>query len=107
AHLALLTLLAAVRVALLGATLVGAALQPRARSLAAAALGVILYSLIHCGLAAILTALQAWRAALGHVSARQSYEPRVVAQLWAYNLGVLWSSYVAIVLFPLGWGSGS
>ncbi|HLT03671.1 MAG TPA: cytochrome c oxidase subunit I [Pseudomonas sp.] len=107
AHLALLTLLAAVQVALLGATLVGAELQPRARSLDAVALVVILYSLIHCGLAAILTALQAWRAALGHVSARQAYEPRVVAQLWVYNLGVLWSSYVAIVLFPLGWGSAS
>ncbi len=31
----------------------------------------------------------------------------MVAQLWLYNLGVLWISYLAIVLFPLGWGNGS
>ena len=106
-HLALLALLALLQVAVLIVTLQGAELQPRVRSLDAVALVMLLYSLIHCALAAILTALQAWRARLGYVSDQQPYEPLVVAQLWFYNLGVLWLSYAALVLFPLGWGSGS
>jgi cytochrome c oxidase subunit I+III len=105
-HLSVLTLLALLQVALLIGAL-GTELQPRARALDAVALVMLLYSLIHCALAAILTALQAWRALLGYVSARQPYEPGVVAQLWLYNLAVLWISYAAIVLFPLGWGGGS
>ena len=106
-HLLLLTLLGLLQVTLLLGALQAAELQPRARALDAVVLVMLLYSLIHCALATILTALQAWRARLGYVSARQSYEPRVVAQLWLYNLGVLWISYLAIVLFPLGWGNGS
>lgn len=62
------------------------------------------YSLIHCGLAAILTLLQAWRVAYGYVGRTAPYEPIVVEQLWYYNLGVLWASYAAIVLFPTTWG---
>ena len=106
-HFLLLTLLGLLQVTLLLGALQAAELQPRARALDAVVLVMLLYSLIHCALATILTALQDWRARLGYVSARQSYEPRVVAQLWLYNLGVLWISYLAIVLFPLGWGNGS
>jgi len=65
---------------------------------------MLAYSLIHCTLAAVLTGLQAWRVALGYVGDKAPYEPVVVEQLWYYNLGVLWVSYAAIVLFPATWG---
>jgi len=62
------------------------------------------YSLIHCALATILTILQAWRVMKGYVGLHAPYETVVVEQLWYYNLGVLWSAYAAIVLFPSTWG---
>ncbi|OYW93442.1 MAG: cytochrome ubiquinol oxidase subunit I, partial [Pseudomonadales bacterium 32-61-5] len=62
------------------------------------------YSLIHCTLATILTILQAWRVMKGYVGLHAPYETVVVEQLWYYNLGVLWSAYAAIVLFPSTWG---
>ena len=102
-----LTLLALVQTGLLVACLRDSTLQPTARAQDAVVLVLLLYSLIHCGLAAVLTGLQAWRARLGLVSARQPYETGVVAQLWFYNLGVLWLSYGVLALFPLGWGTGA
>jgi cytochrome c oxidase subunit I+III len=63
------------------------------------------YSLLHCGLGTLLMALQAWRVACGYVGATRPYEPKVLAPLWYYNLGVLWASYSAIVLFPMSWGA--
>ena len=63
------------------------------------------YSLIHCALAATLTILQAWRVIKGYVGLHAPYETVVVAQLWYYNAGVLWSAYAAIVLFPSTWGA--
>lgn len=41
----------------------------------------------------------------GYVGEMAPYEPIVVEQLWLYNLGVLWTSYVAIILFPATWGA--
>ncbi len=63
------------------------------------------YSLIHCALATTLTILQALRVVKGYVGLHAPYETVVVAQLWYYNAGVLWSAYAAIVLFPSTWGA--
>ena len=97
-----LTLLALLQTGLLGAGLHASHLQPTAHARDAVVLVLLLYSLLHCALAALLTGLQAARARLGLVSARQAYEPRVVAQLWLYNLGVLWITWGVLVLLPLG-----
>lgn len=99
-----LGLLALLQTASLLWLLLSAGLQPTASAHDALIFVVLAYSLIHCGLAAILTLLQAWRVARGYVGQRAPYEPIVVEQLWYYNLGVLWVSYAAIVLFPTTWG---
>jgi cytochrome c oxidase subunit I+III len=65
---------------------------------------ILAYSLIHCGLATICTLLQALRVHYGYVGEMAPYEPVVVEQLWYYNMGVVWSAYAAIVLFPSAWG---
>ncbi|KON80650.1 cytochrome c oxidase subunit I [Azoarcus sp. PA01] len=67
---------------------------------------VLGYALFHCVLAGIVTALQAWRVHCGHVDRAAPYEPIVLGQLWYYNLGVVWSAYFALVLFPSTWGGG-
>jgi len=41
----------------------------------------------------------------GYVGDKAPYEVVVVEQLWYYNLGVVWSAYAAIVLFPNAWGA--
>jgi cytochrome c oxidase subunit I+III len=65
---------------------------------------ILAYILIHCGLATICTLLQVLRVHYGYVGEKAPYEPVVVEQLWYYNLGVVWSAYAAIVLFPSAWG---
>ncbi len=65
------------------------------------------YLLGHAGLAAILAALQAWRAQLGLVGARLPFEPGVVALLWRYQLGVYWILVAAMALLPRLTGAGS
>lgn len=84
--------------------MVSANLRPTETAHDAVIFVMLAYSLIHCGLAAILTLLQAARVAYGYVGRTAPYEPIVVEQLWYYNLGVLWASYAAIVLFPTTWG---
>ena len=66
---------------------------------------ILAYGLIHCGLATILTLLQTLRVMYGYVGDKAPYEVVVVEQLWYYNLGVIWSAYAAIVLFPTAWGA--
>ena len=61
---------------------------------------ILAYSLIHCGLATILTFLQALRVKYGYVGDKAPYEIVVVEQLWYYNLAVIWSAYAAVVLLP-------
>ena len=61
---------------------------------------ILAYSLIHCGLATILTFLQALRVKYGYVGDKAPYEIVVVEQLWYYNLAVVWSAYAAVVLLP-------
>ena len=64
------------------------------------------YLIVHCALAAIVTALQAWRVRRGHVGLDAPYEPQVLASLWSFNLALLASAGLALVLFPLSWGAG-
>ncbi|MNJ62257.1 hypothetical protein D3C77_580910 [compost metagenome] len=85
-QLALLCVLALGQSALLLGALFNADLQPRATAHDALVLVMLLYGLIHCVLAALLTGLQAWRVAYGYVNATSPYEPLVVGQLWTYNL---------------------
>ena len=103
-NLAGLALLASLQTALLVWQLLGTPLEPTQTAHDAVIFVVLAYSIIHCGLAAVLTALQAWRVGYGYVGVKAPYEPIVVEQLWYYNLGVLWISYAAIVLFPGTWG---
>ncbi len=104
-NLALLAGLAFMQSATLLWLLLTAGLEPKATAHDAIIFVMLAYSLIHCTLAAVLTALQAWRVSYGYVGEQAPYEPIVVEQLWLYNLGVLWTSYVAIVLFPATWGA--
>ncbi|MBF0676879.1 cytochrome c oxidase subunit I [Pseudomonas sp.] len=105
-QLAVLCGLAVVQSALVLGALLSADLQPRTTAHDALVLVILLYSLMHCVLAALLTGLQAWRVAYGYVNAASPYEPLVVGPLWTYNLAVVWSSYLAVMLFPLGWSTG-
>ncbi|MDX1367077.1 cytochrome c oxidase subunit I [Pseudomonas sp.] len=105
-HLALVAGLGLGQTGLLLWTLLGGELAPRATAHDAVILVMLIYNLLHCALATILSALQALRVHCGYVGAHAPYEPLVVGQLWYYNLGVLWSSYFALVLFPTTWGGG-
>jgi cytochrome c oxidase subunit I+III len=105
-HLALVAGMGLGQSGLLLWALLGGELAPRATAYDAVILVMLLYNLLHCALAAILSALQALRVHCGYVGAHAPYEPLVVGQLWYYNLGVLWSSYFALVLFPTTWGGG-
>ena len=104
AQLAWLGLLALAQSVMLLWLMLSAGLAPTETAHDAVVFVMLAYSLIHCTLAAVLTGLQAWRVALGYVGDKAPYEPVVVEQLWYYNLGVLWVSYAAIVLFPATWG---
>lgn len=84
--------------------MLGGQLAPRATAHDALIVVMLGYSLAHGVLATLLSALQALRVRVGYVGAHAPYEPLVVAQLWQYNLAVLWISYCALVLFPPTFG---
>lgn len=85
-------------------TLIGGNLQPRHTAHDAVITFNLLYILVHVGMATIASALQALRVGYGYVNAAAPYEPLVVSQLWYYNVVVAWTSYLALVLFPMAWG---
>ncbi|TBV00683.1 cytochrome c oxidase subunit I [Phytopseudomonas dryadis] len=99
-----LTLLGLGHSALLFWALLAGDLAPRATAHDAVIFVLLVYSLGHGLLAAVLSALQALRVRYGYVSATSPYEPLVVEQWWNYSLGVLWCSYFALVLFPPTFG---
>lgn len=68
---------------------------------------MVMFLLFHSVLAAIITALQAWRTRLGYVSARLPYEPQVIWPFWLYTTGVFWVSLALFVLLPMAWGPPS
>jgi len=89
---------------LLGYALLDPRLAPTATAHDALVVFILGYSLFHCALAALATALQVGRLRAGYVGAGMPYEPLVVARLWYYAAAVGWSSYAALVLFPAAWG---
>ena len=105
-HMALIAGIGLAQSGLLLWTLLASDLAPRATAHDAVIIVLLIYNLLHCALATILSALQALRVRCGYVGTHAPYEPLVVGQLWYYNLGVLWSSYFALVLFPPTWGVG-
>ncbi|MGE8359178.1 cytochrome c oxidase subunit I [Pseudomonas sp.] len=90
--------------ALLLWALLGGDLAPRATAHDAVIVVMLVYSLVHGLLAAVLSALQALRVYHGYVGSGSPYEPLVVEQLWQYNLVVLWITYFSLVLFPPTFG---
>lgn len=64
---------------------------------------LLLYLLLHSGLAAIMTALQAWRVHKGYVGTMAPYEPVVVERWWLYTGVVFWLIYASVILLPLAW----
>jgi len=85
--------------------LLAAPLVPSQFALDAVVSVALLYLLIHGGLAAILTVLQAVRVRFGYVGIRVPYEPRVLRPFWYYLLSVYWLTFAAIVLLPMQWTS--
>ena len=67
-------------------------------ALTAAMLG---YWMIHGAIAAIATALQAWRVQRG--LANRLYEPLIVLQWWRYTVATYWIGAFALGLIPLLW----
>ncbi|WP_027910103.1 cytochrome c oxidase subunit I [Pseudomonas sp. URMO17WK12:I4] len=99
-----LAVIGLVQGALLLVALLSESLQPTVRAHDAVIFVMLAYSLGHALLASTLSTLQALRVRIGYVGGESPYEPLVVAQLWGYNLGVLWVSYLAIALFPPAFG---
>jgi cytochrome c oxidase subunit I+III len=65
---------------------------------------MLLYLLIHGGLAVILTAMQAVRVGFGYVGADLPYEAIVLRPFWVYTLGAFWLAFAAFILLPMAWG---
>ncbi|HUG25039.1 cytochrome c oxidase subunit I [Piscinibacter sp.] len=71
------------------------------RSAHDAVIAVLLgYLALHTGLAAVLSALQAWRVRLGHVGMDAPYEPGVVALWWTFTAVAFWIGFAALVGVP-------
>lgn len=83
-----------------------APLVPTERAHDAVLMVMLLYLLLHSGLAVIFTALQAARVRLGYTGAKLPYEPIVVQPFWLYTLGVFWFSFLAFLILPSAWSLG-
>ena len=64
----------------------------------------LIYTLLHCALAALMALMLAWRVKRGYVSRLAPYEPLVVDYWWGYSAVTTLVSFAALVLWPLGWG---
>ncbi len=104
-HLWLIALLGIGHVTLLAWTLVSSKLAPTALAHDAVLTVMIIYLLLHSGLATVATALQALRTRKGYVSKELVYEPIVLRPFWIYTAGIFWLSIAAFILLPLGWGA--
>ncbi len=98
-------MLGAGHVGLLVLVLWNGSLEPTERAHDAVLLVMLIYLLLHGGLCAILTGMQALRVRLGYVGPRLPYEPVVLRPLWIYTLGVFWTAFAAFILLPAAWGS--
>lgn len=80
-----------------------ATLEPRVTAHDAVLTVLLLYQILHSGLAVIMTLLQAWRARRGYVGHSAPYEPVVVERWWMYTTGVFWLTLAAVLLLPAVW----
>ncbi|MDO6746450.1 cytochrome c oxidase subunit I [Gilvimarinus sp. 1_MG-2023] len=80
-----------------------AALKPQVTSHDAVITVMLVYQVLHSGLAVIITALQALRVGKGYVGHKAPYEPVVVERWWVYTAAVFWISYAAIIVLPMMW----
>lgn len=80
-------------------------LEPTRTAHDAVVMVMLLYLLIHSGVATVMTGLQAWRARAGYVGLVAPYEPVVVERWWFYTVAVFWLVYAALILLPLAWGA--
>jgi cytochrome c oxidase subunit I+III len=94
---------------LAGAGLVGllasAQLQPRENAHDAVLCFTLWFLLAHAALAAVMSALQAWRVHLGYVGLRAPYEPVVVALWWRFTAGAAAVALLVMVVLPLAFGA--
>ena len=94
---------------LAGAGLVGllasAQLQPRENAHDAVLCFTLWFLLAHAALAAVMSALQAWRVHLGYVGLRAPYEPVVVALWWRFTAGAAAVAWLVMVVLPLAFGA--
>jgi len=104
-QLAAIAALGLLQTAHLGWLLLQARLAPTATAHDAVIAVAMAYVIGHCGLAAVVTALQALRARRGYVGNAAPYEPQVLAPLWSFNLALLASAWLALAVFPLTWGA--
>ncbi|WP_043528046.1 cytochrome c oxidase subunit I [Litchfieldella xinjiangensis] len=96
----IISLLGAVQVAVLIATLWLAPLSPTETAHDAVLVVALLYVLIHGSLAPVLSLLQGLRVRYGYVGAHAPYEPAIVAWFWRYTVGTYWLVFIAVVLMP-------
>jgi cytochrome c oxidase subunit I+III len=84
----------------LAAALAGAGLAPTRSAHDAMLTFLLVYLLLHGGLAVVLALLQAARVRHGHVGLQAPYEPGVVAILWLFVAGAAAVAWVAFGLLP-------
>src|SRR3546814_14936688 len=81
-QLAVLAIVAFIQSALLLWLMLSAGLAPTETAHDAVIFVMLAYNLIHCTLAAVLTGLQAWRVAPGHVGTKAPNEPILSQPIW-------------------------
>jgi cytochrome c oxidase subunit I+III len=89
----------------LATLLVSAGLQPRQTAHDAVLSFTLLFLLAHAALAAVMSALQAWRVRLGYVGLRAPYEPLVVALWWRFTTGAAGVAWLVMSVLPLAFGA--
>lgn len=102
-HLWWVTALGLLHVVGLLLVLLGSSLAPRQTAHDAVITVMLVYVLLHSGLAVIMTALQALRVRLKYVGLLAPYEPVVVERWWMYTGAVFWLTYIAVIALPLVW----
>jgi cytochrome c oxidase subunit I+III len=82
-----------------------ATLAPRQTAHDAVITIMLVYIVVHTGMAVVITALQALRVRFGYVGEHAPYELTVVLQWWLYSLVVFWLGIAALLGVPTVWGA--
>jgi cytochrome c oxidase subunit I+III len=83
-----------------------APLQPRATAHDAVMAFTVAFLLLHGALAAVVTALQAWRVRRGYIGIHAPYEPLVTGMLWSFTAGAALLAWLLLVGLPALLGAG-